>query len=64
MASSNSKLAVFQSVVAAMFGVQSQNKRAEDFNNRRFWPFAVGGVIFVAAFVIILVWFVNAVVLA
>ena len=47
-----------------MFGVQSQNKRAEDFNNRRFWPFAVGGVIFVAAFVVILVWFVNAVVLA
>ena len=64
MASSNNKLAVIQSVFAAMFGVQSQDKRAADFNHRRFWPFALGGVIFVVAFVVVLAWFVNAVVLA
>ena len=64
MASSNSKFALVQSVCAAMFGVQSGQKQAYDFNKKHFWPFAFAGIVFVATFVIGLIWFVNGVVLA
>ncbi|ATD08764.1 hypothetical protein PPIS_a4089 [Pseudoalteromonas piscicida] len=47
-----------------MFGVQSGQKQAYDFNKKHFWPFAFAGIVFVAAFVIGLIWFVNGVVLA
>ncbi|GEK08832.1 DUF2970 domain-containing protein [Pseudoalteromonas sp. McH1-7] len=64
MASSTNKLALVQSVCAAMFGVQSGQKQEYDFSKKRFWPFALAGVLFVFLFVVGLIWFVNGVVLA
>ncbi len=42
---------VFASVVAAMFGVQSQRKREFDFNNGVFMDYAVVGLILMVVFV-------------
>lgn len=44
-------LATLQSVVAAAFGVQSGEKRAEDFSSGSPVPYIVGGLLFTAAFV-------------
>lgn len=43
---------VFTSVTAAMFGVQSQNKREYDFDRGRFSDYAVVGGVFAVLFVI------------
>ncbi|WP_440054378.1 DUF2970 domain-containing protein [Pseudoalteromonas sp. T1lg65] len=57
------KLAILQSVIAAMFGVQSQSKYQYDFSGSKFWPFVIAGLFFVLFFVASLLWFVNSVVL-
>jgi hypothetical protein len=45
---------IFQSIAAAAFGVQSQANRERDFQQTSIAPFIVGGIIFVALFVAIL----------
>ncbi|TMP29907.1 hypothetical protein CWB99_07415 [Pseudoalteromonas rubra] len=55
---------LIQSVLAAMFGVQSQAKYRVDFSQKHFWPFALLAVCFVILLVLMLAWFVNSVVLS
>ncbi|AZZ96738.1 DUF2970 domain-containing protein [Pseudoalteromonas sp. R3] len=55
---------LIQSVLAAMFGVQSQAKYRVDFSQKHFWPFAFLAVCFVILLVLVLAWFVNSVVLS
>ncbi|KZN63069.1 hypothetical protein N473_01805 [Pseudoalteromonas luteoviolacea CPMOR-1] len=57
-------LSIFQSVLAAMFGVQSDKKYHHDFNKTHFWPYAVVGTIFVVLLVIGLIILVNGVISA
>lgn len=54
-------LSVFQSVIAAMFGVQSDEKREQDFEHGSAINYIVVGVIMVIAFILILVSIVNAI---
>jgi Protein of unknown function (DUF2970) len=46
---------VFGSVLAAMFGVQSEKNRERDFNQGKLWHYILGGLIFAAAFIGILI---------
>ncbi|WP_299016852.1 DUF2970 domain-containing protein [uncultured Photobacterium sp.] len=39
------------SVAAALFGVQSDHNRREDFNQQSPWPFILAGIIGIGAFV-------------
>ncbi|KID58963.1 hypothetical protein JF50_00395 [Pseudoalteromonas luteoviolacea] len=55
---------IFQSVLAAMLGVQSDKKYHHDFKKSHFWPYAVAGTIFVILFVIGLIILVNGIILA
>ncbi|MDX1302585.1 DUF2970 domain-containing protein [Photobacterium sp.] len=43
------------SVAAALFGVQSDKNRQQDFNQRSPWPFIIGGVIAIVVFVALLI---------
>ncbi|RJE76017.1 DUF2970 domain-containing protein [Pseudoalteromonas citrea] len=45
-------LSIIQSVLAAIFGVQSHGKYQHDFNTSSFLPFIVVGIILVIGFVI------------
>ncbi|WP_145925065.1 DUF2970 domain-containing protein [Pseudoalteromonas luteoviolacea] len=55
-------LSIFQSVLAAMFGVQSNKKYHHDFKKTNFWPYAVVGTVFVILFVVGLIILVNSVI--
>lgn len=46
---------VLQSVLAAFLGVQSEQKRQQDFQSTSIWPFVVTGVILTLIFVLLLV---------
>jgi uncharacterized membrane protein YdbT with pleckstrin-like domain len=53
-------LSMFQSVLAAMFGVQSQVKRHKDFSNKHlFISFTLISVVCVFILVLLLVWLVG-----
>ena len=52
-------LSVLQSVLAAMFGVQSEAKREEDFEKGNAADYVLVGIIMVVIFVLSIVWFVN-----
>jgi len=53
-------LSMIQSVLAAMFGVQSQNKRHQDFSNKHlFISFTLISIVFVFLLVLLLVWLVG-----
>ncbi|MBQ4850507.1 DUF2970 domain-containing protein [Pseudoalteromonas sp. MMG012] len=52
-------LSIFQSVLAALFGVQSHGKYEFDFNSGSFLPYAVVGIALVTGFVVALVVLVN-----
>ncbi|EMP55467.1 hypothetical protein MSNKSG1_06338 [Marinobacter santoriniensis NKSG1] len=54
-------LKVLQSVLAGALGVQSSRRREEDFSSHSPWPYIIGGVIFTAGFVLVLVLIVQAV---
>ncbi len=45
-------LKTLQSALAAMFGVQSEHRRHEDFSSEKPWRFIVAGLIVAAVFVI------------
>lgn len=46
---------VFKSVLAAMFGVQSEENRKRDFTQGKLWHYILGGLIFAAIFIGILI---------
>lgn len=48
-------LQVFKSVLAAMFGVQSEENRQRDFTQGKLWHYILGGLIFAAIFIAILI---------
>ncbi len=50
---------VLQSVLAAMFGVQSEAKREQDFANGNPAEFIFLGIIMVILFILTIVWVVN-----
>ncbi|BBN83009.1 hypothetical protein PA25_29940 [Pseudoalteromonas sp. A25] len=52
-------LRVLQSVLAALFGVQSEQKYHDDFSKPEVAPYLVVGIILVAALVVTLALFVN-----
>jgi hypothetical protein len=52
-------IAVVQSVLAALFGVQSEQKYQDDFNKPSALPYVVVGIVLVTLFVILLSVFVN-----
>ncbi|WP_343043985.1 DUF2970 domain-containing protein [Pseudoalteromonas caenipelagi] len=52
-------LRVLQSVLAAMFGVQSEKKYHDDFSKPAIAPYLIVGIILVAALVVTLSAFVN-----
>lgn len=53
--SSPGLFAIFKSVLAAFFGVQSEKNRERDFVQGKFWHFALMGVVATLIF-ILLVW--------
>ncbi|MDH5391782.1 MAG: DUF2970 domain-containing protein [Gammaproteobacteria bacterium] len=48
-------LQTFGSVLAAMFGVQTEKNRQRDFNKGKLWHYILGGLIFAALFITVLV---------
>lgn len=48
-----------QSVLGAMFGVQSEQQREKDFDQGNAVQFIVGGIIFVVVFILTILYFVN-----
>lgn len=59
--SSPGALSMIQSVLAAMFGVQSDEKRAKDFETGNLGSFVFVGVIMVVIFVLTLITIVNSI---
>ncbi len=55
-------LGVIQSVLAALFGVQSEKKRQQDFEHGRASDYILVGIIFVIMFVLSLIWLVNTII--
>ncbi|ALO43477.1 DUF2970 domain-containing protein [Pseudoalteromonas phenolica] len=54
---------MIQSVLAAMFGVQSQDKRHQDFSNKHlFISFTLISIVFVFLLVLILIWLVSVII--
>lgn len=54
----NDKVTFFQvmiSVLAAMFGVSTEKNRQRDFKKGKLWHYILGGLIFAAVFIAILV---------
>lgn len=56
---SPSFLSILQSVLAAMFGVQSEEKRKKDFEGGNFASYIFIGVVMTIIFVLSIVWFAN-----
>ena len=54
-------LGVIQSVLAAMFGVQSENNREKDFNEGKPGDYIVVGIVMVILFILTLIWVVNSI---
>jgi len=52
-------LNIMQSILAAMFGVQSQSNRERDFNSGKAWHYILGGIAFVILLIIILLFIIN-----
>ena len=50
---------IVQSVLGAMFGVQSEQQREKDFDKGNAIHFIVGGLIFVLVFIFTILYFVN-----
>tara|TARA_B100002049_G_C15997886_1_gene340190 strand:- start:630 stop:884 length:255 start_codon:yes stop_codon:yes gene_type:complete len=50
---------VLQSVIAAMFGVQSDSKRQQDFEKGNAAEYIVVGIIMVVVFILTIMWVVN-----
>lgn len=50
---------VFKSVAASMFGVQSEKNRQIDFQKKSVIPFIVVGIVFVLAFIAVIMVVVN-----
>ncbi|HDZ09592.1 DUF2970 domain-containing protein [Pseudohongiella sp.] len=50
---------VLQSIVGAAFGVQSRRRREGDFTSSSPFPFIVGGLLFTAVFIGVLLFFVR-----
>ncbi len=50
---------VLQSVLAAMFGVQSESKRKEDFEKGHPAEYIFVGIVMVIIFILTIVWVVN-----
>ena len=48
-------LKAFLSVAAAAFGVQSNKNREKDFSHSSPWPYILGGLVFTAIFITVLV---------
>ena len=48
-----------QSVLGAMFGVQSEEQREKDFDKGNAIHFIVGGILFVVVFILTILYFVN-----
>lgn len=46
---------VIQSILAGAIGVQSNQKREQDFEGNSFWPYIFGGVVFTLLFVVVLI---------
>lgn len=53
--STNAVWKIIKSVLAALFGVQSQQQRRQDFNQQSPWPFIIIGGIIIVGFVVILI---------
>jgi len=54
----NDKVTFFQvmiSVLAAMFGVSTEKNRERDFKKGKLWHYILGGLIFAAVFIAVLV---------
>jgi hypothetical protein len=49
------KTSIAISVIAALFGVQSDSNRQQDFSQQSPWPFIIGGIIAIGLFVAVLV---------
>ena len=54
-------LSIAFSVIAAAFGVQSSKNRERDFASGSYLPFIIGGVVFTALFVLVVMAVVSAV---
>ncbi|HCW90941.1 MAG TPA: hypothetical protein DHU56_12965 [Marinobacter sp.] len=52
-------LKVFQSILAGALGVQSSKRHEEDFASHSPWAYIIGGVLFTAGLVVILLLIVN-----
>ena len=53
---------VIKSVMAAMFGVQSEENRERDFNHGKASHFIAVGIAFTVIFVLVLIYLVNSIV--
>ncbi len=53
---------ILQSVLAAMFGVQSEEKREKDFEGGSFASYIFVGIIMTIVFVLSIVWIANSIV--
>ncbi|WP_444995498.1 DUF2970 domain-containing protein [Aliikangiella sp. IMCC44359] len=54
-------LSIMQSVLAAMFGVQSDQKREQDFESGHIGSYIFVGVVMVVVFILVLVGIVNSI---
>ena len=59
MRTGTSVVQVIKSVVAAMFGVQSQANRERDFQQGKAWHFIVGGIVGTLCFIALMLFWVN-----
>ena len=60
--SNNDKVTFIQvmtSVLAAMFGVSTEKNRERDFKKGKLWHYIVGGLLFAAIFIAVLIFVVN-----
>ncbi|GAA0204528.1 hypothetical protein GCM10009123_09890 [Kangiella japonica] len=52
-------LSTLQTILGAMFGVQSEQQRQKDFEKGSPVQFIIGGIIFVVVFILTILYFVN-----
>lgn len=52
-------LSTLQTILGAMFGVQSEKQRQKDFEKGNPIHFIIGGIIFVVVFILTILYFVN-----
>ncbi len=55
-------LNIVQSVIAAMFGVQSDSNREQDFTHGKASDYIIAGIIGVILFVLTILWLVNTII--